>query len=94
MTVAYAISRADLVVIPAQGSQLDAAEAAKAIRAAGRIPPTQEGFAAAMAVDMTLLLRTSLDDAARRPHAHPHNHNNSTLLSGLLSLHQLEVSEV
>jgi chromosome partitioning protein len=32
MTVAYAISRADLVVIPAQGSQLDAAEAAKAIR--------------------------------------------------------------
>jgi chromosome partitioning protein len=32
MTVAYAISRSDLVVIPAQGSQLDAAEAAKAIR--------------------------------------------------------------
>src|SRR4249919_1537645 len=32
MTVAYAISRADLVVIPLQGSQLDAAEAAKAIR--------------------------------------------------------------
>lgn len=32
MMVAYAISRADLVVIPAQGSQLDAAEAAKAIR--------------------------------------------------------------
>jgi chromosome partitioning protein len=32
MTVAYAISRADLVVIPTQGSQLDAAEAAKAIR--------------------------------------------------------------
>jgi chromosome partitioning protein len=31
MTVAYAISRADLVVIPVQGSQLDAAEAAKAI---------------------------------------------------------------
>ena len=30
MTVAYAISRSDLVVIPAQGSQLDAAEAAKA----------------------------------------------------------------
>ena len=28
MTVAYAISRADLVVIPVQGSQLDAAEAA------------------------------------------------------------------
>jgi chromosome partitioning protein len=32
MTVAYAISRADLVIIPTQGSQLDAAEAAKAIR--------------------------------------------------------------
>jgi len=32
MTVAYAISRADLVVIPVQGSQLDAVEAAKAIR--------------------------------------------------------------
>jgi chromosome partitioning protein len=32
LTVAYAISRADLVVIPSQGSQLDAAEAAKAIR--------------------------------------------------------------
>jgi hypothetical protein len=28
-----------------------------------------------MAVDMTLLLRSSLDDAARRPHAHRHNHN-------------------
>lgn len=32
MTVAYAISRADLALIPVQGSQLDAAEAAKAIR--------------------------------------------------------------
>ena len=32
MMVAYAISRADLVVIPTQGSQLDAAEAVKAIR--------------------------------------------------------------
>jgi len=32
MMVAYAISRADLVVIPTQGSQLDASEAAKAIR--------------------------------------------------------------
>ena len=32
MTVAYAISRADLVLVPVQGSQLDAAEAAKAIR--------------------------------------------------------------
>lgn len=32
MMVAYAISRADLVVVPTQGSQLDASEAAKAIR--------------------------------------------------------------
>src|SRR5690242_13599934 len=32
MMVAYAISRADLAIIPTQGSQLDAAEAAKAIR--------------------------------------------------------------
>lgn len=32
MTVAYAISRADLVIVPTQGSQLDAAEAVKAIR--------------------------------------------------------------
>ena len=32
LTVAYAISRADLVIIPVQGSQLDASEAAKAIR--------------------------------------------------------------
>ncbi len=32
MMVAYAISRADIVIIPTQGSQLDAAEAAKAIK--------------------------------------------------------------
>ena len=32
MMVAYAISRADLVIIPTQGSQLDAVEAAKAIK--------------------------------------------------------------
>ena len=31
LTVAYAISRADLAIIPTQGSQLDAAEAAKAV---------------------------------------------------------------
>jgi len=36
MMVAYAISRADLVVIPVQGSYLDAAEAAKAIKLALR----------------------------------------------------------
>ncbi len=32
MTVGYAISRADIVIIPTQGSQLDAAEATKALR--------------------------------------------------------------
>lgn len=32
MMVGYALSRADLVIIPTQGSQLDAAEAVKAIR--------------------------------------------------------------
>ena len=32
VTVSYAISRADLVVIPVQGSHLDAVEAAKAVR--------------------------------------------------------------
>ena len=32
MMVAYAISRADMVVIPTQGSQLDAAEASKAMK--------------------------------------------------------------
>lgn len=32
MAVAYAISRADLVIIPTQGSQLDAIEAAKAVK--------------------------------------------------------------
>jgi len=32
MTVAYAISRADLVIVPTQGSQLDAFEAAKAVK--------------------------------------------------------------
>lgn len=32
MTVAYAVSRADLVIIPTQGSQLDAKEATKAIK--------------------------------------------------------------
>ncbi len=32
MVVGYAISRADLIIIPSQGSQLDAAEAVKAIK--------------------------------------------------------------
>lgn len=46
MTVAYAISRADLVIVPTKGSHLDASEAAKAIklirqqeRAFGRVIP-------------------------------------------------------
>ena len=32
MTVGYAMSRADLVIVPTQGSHLDAAEAVKAVR--------------------------------------------------------------
>ncbi len=32
MAVAYAVSRADLVIVPTQGSQLDAIEAAKAVK--------------------------------------------------------------
>jgi chromosome partitioning protein len=32
MTVGYALSRADLVIVPTQGSQLDAAEAVKALK--------------------------------------------------------------
>lgn len=32
MTVAYAVSRADLVIIPTQGSQLDAKQATRAIK--------------------------------------------------------------
>jgi chromosome partitioning protein len=36
MTVAYAISRADIVIIPMQGSQLDATQAAKAVKLIGQ----------------------------------------------------------
>lgn len=60
MTVAYAISRADLVIIPSQGSQLDAAEAAKAIRL---IREQEKAFNRAIPFAV-LLTRTS---AAIRP---------------------------
>lgn len=36
MMVAYAISRADIVIIPMQGSQLDAAQASKAVKLIGQ----------------------------------------------------------
>jgi chromosome partitioning protein len=60
MTVAYAISRADLVVVPTQGSQLDAAEAARAIRL---IRQQEKAFGRAIP-HAVLLTRTS---AAIRP---------------------------
>ena len=55
MTVAYAISRADLVVIPTQGSQLDAAEATKAI---ALIKQTEKAFSKKIPYAM-LYTRTS-----------------------------------
>ena len=58
LMVGYAISRADLIVIPTQGSLLDAAEAVKAIRlvrqygeTAGKIIPTAILFTRASAAD-------------------------------------------
>jgi chromosome partitioning protein len=65
MTVAYAISRADLVVIPSQGSQLDAAEAAKAVRL---IRQQEKAFGRAIP-HAVLLTRTS---AAIRPRTLQH----------------------
>lgn len=65
MTVAYAISRADLVIVPVQGSQLDAAEAAKAIRL---IRQQEKAFGRAIAY-AALLTRTS---AAIRPRTLQH----------------------
>ncbi len=65
MTVAYAISRADLVIIPVQGSQLDAAEAAKAIRLIRR---QEKAFARAIP-HVVLFTRTS---AAIRPRTLQH----------------------
>ncbi|MBP0447731.1 ParA family protein [Roseomonas sp. SSH11] len=65
MTVAYAISRADLVIVPVQGSQLDAAEAAKAIRL---IRQQEKAFGRAIAYAV-LFTRTS---AAIRPRTLQH----------------------
>jgi chromosome partitioning protein len=65
MTVAYAISRADLVIIPSQGSQLDAAEAAKAVRL---IRQQEKAFGRAIP-HAVLLTRTS---AAIRPRTLQH----------------------
>src|SRR5918997_1339568 len=65
MTVAYAISRADLVVIPSQGSQLDAAEAAKAVK----LIPQQEKAFARRIPHAVLFTRTS---AAIRPRTLQH----------------------
>ena len=60
LTVAYAVSRADLVVIPLQGSQLDASEAARAI---GLIRQQERAFGRKIAY-AALFTRTS---AAIRP---------------------------
>lgn len=68
MTVAYAVSRADLVVIPVQGSQLDAAEAAKAIRL---IRQQEKAFARRIPYAV-LFTRTS---AAIRPRTFQHIRN-------------------
>ncbi|WP_052389657.1 ParA family protein [Belnapia moabensis] len=65
MTVAYAISRADLVIVPTQGSQLDAAEAAKAIR----LIRQQERAFGRRILYAVLLTRTS---AAIRPRTLQH----------------------
>jgi chromosome partitioning protein len=65
MTVAYAISRADLVIVPVQGSQLDAAEAAKAIRL---IRQQEKAFGRAIAYAV-LFTRTS---AAIKPRTLQH----------------------
>lgn len=60
-TVSYAISRADLVIIPSQGSPLDAVEAAKAIRLVRRMEKVANGKVIPTAI---LFTRTS---AAIRP---------------------------
>lgn len=61
MMVGYAISRADLVIIPTQGSQLDAAEAVKAIKLVRNMEKARDGKAIPSAI---LFTRTS---AAIRP---------------------------
>ena len=61
MMVGYAISRADLVIIPTQGSQLDAAEAVKAIKLVRNMEKARNSQAIPSAI---LFTRTS---AAIRP---------------------------
>ena len=61
MMVGYAISRADLVIIPTQGSQLDASEAVKAIKLVRNMEKARDGKPIPAAV---LFTRTS---AAIRP---------------------------
>jgi chromosome partitioning protein len=56
MMVGYAISRADLVIIPTQGSQLDAAEAVKAIKLVRNMEKARDGKAIPAAI---LFTRTS-----------------------------------
>jgi chromosome partitioning protein len=61
MMVGYAMSRADLVIIPTQGSQLDAAEAVKAIKLVRNMEKARDGKHIPAAI---LFTRTS---AAIRP---------------------------
>jgi chromosome partitioning protein len=56
MMVGYAISRADLVIIPTQGSQLDAAEAVKALKLVRNMEKARDGKRIPAAV---LFTRTS-----------------------------------
>jgi chromosome partitioning protein len=56
MMVGYAISRADLVIIPTQGSQLDAAEAVKALKLVRNMEKARDGKPIPTAV---LFTRTS-----------------------------------
>jgi chromosome partitioning protein len=60
-TVTFAVSRADLVIIPTQGSQLDAVEAAKALKLVRNMEKARDGKAIPTAI---LFTRTS---AAIRP---------------------------
>ncbi len=57
MMIGYAISRADLVIIPTQGSALDAAEAAKAIKLVRNMEKARDGRPIPAAV---LFTRTSV----------------------------------
>jgi chromosome partitioning protein len=61
LTVGYAISRSDLVIVPTQGSQLDAVEAVKALRLVRNMEKARGGKPIPAAV---LFTRTS---AAIRP---------------------------